>query len=103
MNPYEITFRALLGTFLKHGICVERVNVGENTIYISLPKNSYVHGQGCIKNIDDQAKIIKKLLINIGILPSDGKVKYRGANVCWTKETGNENFINNIELVLGEY
>ena len=31
MNPYEITFRALLGTFLKHGICVERVNVGENT------------------------------------------------------------------------
>lgn len=38
MNPYEITFRALLGTFLKHGICVERVNVGENTIYISLPK-----------------------------------------------------------------
>lgn len=29
MNPYEITFRALLGTFLKHGICVERVNVGE--------------------------------------------------------------------------
>lgn len=44
MNPYEITFRALLGTFLKHGICVERVNVGENTIYISLPKNSYVHG-----------------------------------------------------------
>ena len=67
------------------------------------PKNSYVHGQGCIKNIDDQAKIIKKLLINIGILPSDGKVKYRGTNVCWTKETGNENFINNIELVLGEY
>lgn len=103
MNPYEITFRALLGTFLKHGICVERVNVGENTIYISLPKNSYVHGQGCIKNMDDQAKIIKKLLINIGILPSDGKVKYRGTNVCWTKETGNENFINNIELVLGEY
>ena len=90
---YEITFRALLGTFLKHGICVERVNVGENTIYISLPKNSYIHGQGCIK----------KLLINIGILPSDGKVKYRGTNVCWTKETGNENFINNIELVLGEY
>ena len=70
MNPYEITFRALLGTFLKHGICVERVNVGENTIYISLPKNSYIHG---------------------------------GTNFCWTKETGNENFINNIELVLGEY
>ncbi len=60
MNPYEITFRALLGTFLKHGICVERVNVGEILFYISLPKNSYVHGQGCIKNIDDQAKIIKK-------------------------------------------
>lgn len=103
MNLYEITFRALIGTFLKYGICVERINVDENTVYIALPKNSYVHGQGSIKNIDDQAKIIKKLLINMGILSPDGKVKYRGTNTCWTKETGNENFIKNIELVLGEY
>lgn len=56
MNPYEITFRALLGTFLKHGICVERVNVDENTIYISLPENSYIHGQGCIKTLMTKQK-----------------------------------------------
>ena len=56
MNPYEITFRALLGAFLKHGICVERINVGENTIYISLPKNSYIHGQGCIKTLMTKQK-----------------------------------------------
>lgn len=100
MNLGLDVVRGMMGAFLMEGTEVDKLDLDNHILYLTLPKYSYSYNSEKIKNAEDYAKRIKEMWIELGIFPPDCSVKYRVKDIIWTKEMGDRNFNNNIDKVM---
>ena len=77
---------AIMAGIVSMGITIDKIDESTNTIYFSIPKESYDYDDKNIKNADDLAKSIKEKFIDKGYFGKSVNMQYRISNVKWTKE-----------------
>ena len=97
-------FLGMIGAFLQDGIEINNINWETQTMYITVPKQSYtyefsIRNGGAITSPESFASQIKKKFNELGIF-KNGKVKYRVKDIYWTKEMGEKNYNENISKYL---
>ena len=92
--------QGMMGAYLMEGVDVDKIDLDNHVLYITLPKDSYSYGMGKIQNAKDFAKRIKETWVEMGIFPDDCVVKYKTKDIYWTKEMGDRNYNNNKNKVL---
>lgn len=86
-----------MGAFCQLGIDVVKLNVADNTLYLSIPKHSYIYESSAkIHNASEQAKNLHKTLSKF--VPRL-RMMYKEKDIHWTKEMGEQNFENNKEAI----
>lgn len=100
MSLGKSILQGMMGAFLMAGMEVDKIDLDNHILYISLPKQSYSYNSDKIKCAEDYAKRIKETWIELGIFPSECSVKYKVKDINWTKEMGNKNFNDNIDKVI---
>lgn len=97
-------FSGIMGAFLKDGIDINKIDWETETMYITVPSQSYtyefsINNGGAIVSPETCARRIKETFHEMGIF-QNGKVKYRVKDIYWTKEMGEKNFKENINKYL---
>ncbi len=97
-------FSGIIGSFLQDGIDINKIDWETETMYITLPAQSYRYdicknNETILTSPENYAKRIKETFHEMGIF-QNGKVKYRVKDIYWTKEMGEKNFKENINKYL---
>lgn len=88
-NLSRSTVQGMIGMFYKSGIDIDDVDFDNHILTIAIPKDSYDFHDPRNKithNPESFAKRIKQVFIEMGIFPSDCKVRYRVKDIVWTKK-----------------
>lgn len=96
MTTEELMMKSIIYTFLENGVRLDHRDRLTNTVYLSLPENSFYYDENKmhdaptpIINAAVYARRIKETLIELKLVPADLKVKYKTYSGYWTKEMGN--------------
>ena len=100
MSLGKSILQGMMGAFLMEGMEINKIDLDNHILYISLPKQSYSYNSDKIKCAEDCAKRIKETWIELGIFPPECSVRYKIKDVNWTREMGNKNFNDNISKVI---
>ena len=101
MNLGKSILQGITGAFLLDGIEVNKLDVDNQVLYLTIPERSYTYEESeKIKCASDYAKRIKETWIEMGIFSRDCTVKYKTKDIYWTKEMGEKNYEENMHRVL---
>lgn len=100
MSLGKSILQGMMGALLMEGMEINKIDLDNHILYISLPKQSYSYNSDKIKCAEDYAKRIKETWIELGIFPPECSVRYKVKDVNWTREMGNKNFNDNINKVI---
>ena len=90
----------LMGMFLQDGVEVTNFDIETETIYLSIPAQSYRYSDNNkITNALEYAKQIKKTLIELEVFSPNMNLKYIVRDIFWTKEMGERNYNENRYLL----
>ena len=91
----------LNGMLLKDGVDILKFDPENGELIIELPEKSFAYNTEKIKSGEDYVKRLKEILIELGILLKDSKIKYRTKPIEWTKEMGDMNYEENKKFLCG--
>ena len=101
MSLGKSILQGIIGSFLLEGVEVNKLDVDNQILYLTIPERSYSYGRSeKIKCASDYAKRIKEIWIEMGIFSRDCTVKYRTKDIYWTKEMGKKNYEENKHHVM---
>ena len=90
----KIIGQAMMGVFLQDGVIIDRIDEQTQTIYISIPEDSYAYHDfhtDTITDAESYAKAKKQALADLLKMP-ELKLQYKTYSGYWTKEQGKKNF-----------
>mgnify|MGYP006928581332 CR=1 FL=1 len=95
MKTEELMIQAFIYNFLENGVRVDHRDRLTNTVYLSLPENSFYYDENKmhyaptpIINAAIYVKRIKETLIDLNLIPANLKIQYRTYSGYWTKQMG---------------
>ena len=98
MTTEQLMVNGIIYSFLESGVVLDHMDKLTNTVYISLPENSFFYDESRnsnaptpIVNVEVYARRIKETLIELKLVPADLKLKYKTYPGYWTKEMGEMN------------
>lgn len=98
MTAEELMVKGIIYSFLENGVVLDHRDRLTNTVYLSLPENSFWYDKNKnsnapirIVNAEVYARRIKETLIELKLVPEDLKLKYKTYPGYWTKEMGEMN------------
>ena len=101
MSLGKSILQGIIGSFLLEGIEVNKLDVDNQILYLTIPERSYSYGRSeKIKCAADYVKRIKETWIEMGIFSQNCTVKYKTKDIYWTKEMGEKNYEENKHHVM---
>lgn len=95
MTTEELMIQGFIYNFLETGVRLDHRDRLTNTVYLSLPENSFYYDENKthdaptpIINAAVYVRRIKETLIELNLIPADLKIKYKTYSGYWTKQMG---------------